>query len=331
MTNDAQQITNDAQQMTNDQMILDDFVSFNTNGLYCKYGDFYIDPVQPVANAVISHAHADHAISGNSAVYCTEATISFMRLRYGKNCAKVFNTIPYNSPFAIGNVKITLIPAGHILGSAQVLMEYMGIKYLYTGDYKLQTDATCEPIEWVKTDVLITESTFADPAVLHPDPIAEIEKLNAIKINILLGAYGLGKSQRLINLINTYAPQKKILVHHRIAPINAIYEKMGFSLGKSQIYGRKLMKNQEEFVYIVPPFTFDSYINAKGVKRLFASGWKNLQVNTTDTLFISDHVDWNDILQMVEHTQPTQIWTLHGNGKHLKKYFGDSIFVKLLN
>ncbi len=312
-------------------MIKDDFISFNTNGLYCKYGDFYLDPLLPVKTAVISHAHADHAISGNNDVYATEATLNFMRLRYNKNAAKIYNTVPYNLPFNIGNIKITLIPAGHMLGSAQVLMEYEGVKYLYTGDYKLQPDATCEPIEWVKADVLITESTFADPAVVHPDPVEEIKKLNDIKINILLGAYGLGKSQRLINLINKHAPQKKILVHHRIMPINAIYERMGFTPGKCQIYSRKLMKTQEEFVYIVPPFTFDSYIRATGVKRLFASGWKNLQVNRQDSLFISDHVDWNDILRAVEQTQPTQIWTLHGNGAHLKKHFGNDIFVKILN
>jgi putative mRNA 3-end processing factor len=312
-------------------MIQPDFLSFNTNGLYCKYGDFYIDPVQPVSNAVISHAHADHAIPGNATVYCTEGTYAFMKLRYGKNAGRVFNITAYHSVFIIGGVQITFISAGHMLGSAQVLMEYNGVKYLYTGDYKLQPDATCEPIEWVNADVLITESTFADPAVLHPDPIAEIKKLNDIKSNILLGAYGLGKSQRLINLINEHAPLKKILVHHRIMPINAIYEKMGFALGRHQIYSRKLMKNQEEYVYIVPPFTFDSYIKATGVKRLFASGWKNLQVNQQDSLFISDHVDWNDILQAIKNVNPKEIWTLHGNGMHLKKHFGEDIFVKILN
>ena len=91
------------------------------------------------------------------------------------------------------------------------------------------------------------------------------------------------------------------------------------------------MKVQDEFVYIVPPFTFDSYIRATGVKRLFASGWKNLQVNNQDTLFISDHVDWNDILQTIAQTKPKQIWTLHGNGQHLMNYFKDNIFVKILN
>jgi putative mRNA 3-end processing factor len=311
--------------------IKDDFLSININGLYCKYGDFYLDPKQPVETAVISHAHADHAVSGNNEVFCTEPTAAFMQLRYGKNSAKVFNIVGYHQPFVISGVIITFISAGHMLGSAQVLMEYEGAKYLYTGDYKIQPDATCEPIEWVQADVLITESTFADPEVLHPDPIVEIKKLNDIKINILLGAYGLGKSQRLIQMINEYAPQKKILVHHRIMPINSIYEKLGYSPGKYQMYGRKLMKEQKEYVYIVPPFTFDSYINAKGVKRLFASGWKNLQVNLNDTLFISDHVDWNDILEAVKQVEPKQLWTLHGNGKYLKEHFGNDIVVKLLN
>jgi len=311
--------------------VIDDFVFITPNGLYCKYGNFYLDPVQPVPVAVISHAHADHAVSGNKTVYCTAGTKAFMQLRYGKNAANIFCAIGYNESFSIGGVKIMLIPAGHMLGSAQILMEYGGARYLYTGDYKIQPDNTCEPIEWITADVLITESTFADPAISHPDPVEEIKKINSIKTNILLGAYGSGKSQRLINLINTYAPQKKILVHHRIMPINAIYEKMGFPPGKYQLYGRKLMKAQEEFVYIVPPFTFDSYIRAKDVTRLFASGWKNLQVNSQDTLFISDHVDWYDILQAVKHVQPKQIWTLHGNGFHLKKHFGDDIFVKLLN
>lgn len=315
--------------MTN-PLIIEDFVAFDANGLYCKYGDFYIDPQQPVKNAVISHAHADHAVSGNTNVYATPATLHFMQLRYAKSTGRVLNKISYNEPFNVGGVQITYISAGHILGSAQVLMEYRGVKYLYTGDYKLQPDATCEPIEWVKADVLITESTFADPAIIHPDPVEEIKKLNGIQSNILLGAYSLGKSQRLIQMINEHAPQKKVLVHHRIMAINAIYERMGYSPGNYQIYGRKLMKEQKEFVYIVPPFTFDSYFKAVGVKRLFASGWKNLQVNKDDTLFISDHVDWNDILQAIKEVQPTQVWTLHGNGNHLKNHFAADLFVKML-
>lgn len=312
-------------------MILDDFLYLDGNGIYCPYGDFYIDPKQPVSLAVISHAHGDHAVSGNNEVYCTAATAAFMQSRYGKTAAKAFNIAGYKSAFKIKDIEILFLPAGHMLGSAMILMEYKNIKYLYTGDFKLQPDASCEPIAFCKADVLITESTFADPNVTHPDPVTEITKLNSIKTNILLGAYGLGKGQRLISMINEHAPQKKILVHHKIMPLNAIYEKFGYQLGKYQMYGRKLMKNQEEFVYIVPPFTFDSYIRAVEVKRLFASGWKNLQVNTNDTLFISDHADWNDILEAVKQVSPQQIWTLHGDGRHLKNYYENDIFVKILN
>lgn len=312
-------------------MILDDFVRFDAHGLYCKYGDFYIDPVQPVEKAIISHAHADHAVAGNREVWCTAGTQAFMQLRYSKNAAHIFNVVPYRQSFIVGGVEVTFIPAGHILGSAQILMTYGGASYLYTGDFKLQADATCEALEWVQADVLITESTFANPGTLHPDPVEEIRKLNDIKLNILLGAYGLGKSQRLIRLINDYAPQKTILVHHRIMPLNSVYEKAGYNLGKHQLYNRKLMKTQQEYVYIVPPFTFDSYIRATGVKRLFASGWKNLQVNNQDTLYISDHADWNDILEAVSRVQPKQVWTLHGDGQHLREHFRGTLLVKLLN
>ena len=211
------------------------------------------------------------------------------------------------------------------------MMEFEGVRYLYTGDYKLQPDATCESFEFIKADVLITESTFADPAIIHPDPVAEIKKINDYAINILLGAYGMGKSQRLIRLMNEHAPQKKILVHHRIAQLNTVYTKMGYPAGNFEVYNRKLMKNQEGCVYIVPPFTFDSYIRAANVKRLFASGWENLQVNKQDTLFISDHADWNDILETVNQTSPRQIWTLHGKGIHLKRHFDGKIAVKVLN
>jgi putative mRNA 3-end processing factor len=311
-------------------MIADDFIHFTANGLYCPYGDFYLDPQQPVTNALISHAHGDHAVPGNTNVYCTQATALFMQIRYGKNAGKAFHLAAYHQTFIIGKVIVTLMPAGHMLGSAQVLMEYNGIRYLYTGDYKLQPDATCEPYEFVKADVLITESTFAKPDTGHPDPVEEIKKLNDIQINILLGAYGLGKSQRLIRMINDLAPQKKLLVHHRIMPLNQVYEKMGFPLGNYQLYSRKLMKNQDEYVYIVPPFTFESYFNATGVKRLFASGWRHLQVNAQDTLIISDHADWNDILQVTAHTQPQQIWTLHGDGRYLAAHFSNTIFVKML-
>ena len=312
-------------------MIIPDFLVFNEHGLYCRAGDFFLDPQQPVAHAVISHSHGDHAVRGNQSVYCTESTAAIMKLRFKTEAAKEFRIYKYKEQFVINGVYITFFPAGHILGSAQVLLEYKGMRYLYTGDYKLQADKTCEPLEFIEADVLITETTFAHPDIQHPDPVAEIKKLNNSEHNILLGAYSLGKAQRLINLISSHCPQRKILVHHTILPINKIYESQSFMPGKYEPYNRKLMKQPGQgYVYIVPPITFGNFFRAKNVMRVFASGWKNLQQNNDIELFISDHADWNDILRMIAEVKPDEIWTLHGDGVYLKGYFENKIPVKNL-
>jgi len=312
-------------------MIQEYFLELTGSGLYCREGDFYLDPLKPVQTAVISHAHADHAIGGHQQVYATGATLAFMDLRYGKNAGKNKQAIPYHQKLTIKEVSVTLVPAGHILGSAQVLMEFAGVKYLYTGDFKLQPDATCEMLEWAEADVLITETTFATPNLRHPDQVAEIQKLNQIPSNILLGAYALGKSQRLIQMVNQFCPEKQILVHRNIEPINRIYEQFGYLSGKYRLYDRKSIKTQNNFVYLVPPFTFHSYIHAKGLRRIFASGWKNLQTSPQDSLYISDHADWDAILLLISKVKPEQVWTLHGNGLYLQQYFAGKLRVKILN
>ncbi|NTE00639.1 exonuclease [Agrobacterium tumefaciens] len=313
-------------------MILDDFITITPTGLYCVYGDFYLDPQQPVKEAVVSHAHGDHAIGGSEHVYCTAATESFMKHRYRKFAAVDFYIKAYHQSFKIKEVSITFYSAGHILGSAQVLMEYQGVKYLYTGDYKIEPDATCEPFEFIQADVFITESTFANPDTKHPSPIQEIEKLNDTNSNIMLGAYALGKSQRIIQLLNHHCPGKNIMVHHSIMPFVKIYEDYGMELGRYKMYDRKVMKNnQQHQVYIVPPMVFHSYHKAINVVRAFASGWENLQQQNGISLYISDHADWDAILETIENVQPKQIWTLHGDGKQLKEYFKDRLEVKILN
>jgi putative mRNA 3-end processing factor len=312
--------------------IINDFIVQTKVGLFCSYGNFYLDPKEPVPHAVISHAHGDHAIGGNQIVYCTEATAEFMKHRYKKFAAGTFEIKPYHERFNIDGVGISFYPAGHILGSALVLMQYKGIKYLYTGDYKLEDDTTCEPIEFVKADVLITETTFADPATEHPSAIEEIKKLNSVTTNIMLGAYALGKSQRLIAMINQHCPQKRILVHHSIVPFVKIYEQMNINVGAYEIYDRKVMKNnQKDLIYIVPPMVFHSYIKAINVVRIFVTGWKHLQHNNAIQVFISDHVDWKAILKTIENVEPKQVWTTHGSGIQLQAHFDSRLVVKLLN
>jgi putative mRNA 3-end processing factor len=312
-------------------MILDDFIVPTAVGLYCSYGDFYLDPNQPVKTAIISHAHGDHACSGNQHVHCTKATSLFMLHRYKKFAAGEFHIHAYHEVFDVNGVKVSFISAGHILGSAQVIMEYKGVRYIYTGDYKVQPDPTCEPIEFMEADVLITETTFADPTTQHPKAEEEIMNLQATESNIMLGAYALGKSQRLIRLINDHCVNKRVLVHHSIMPFVKLYEQLGIDMGKYEMYDRKVMKtNQKGMIYLVPPMVFKSYIKAINVVRVFASGWKNLQSKELQ-LCISDHVDWNDIIETIKQVKPKEIWTTHGSGKHLQAYFQNKLKVKVLN
>lgn len=309
--------------------ILPDFLVQRVEGYYCKYGDFFIDPMLPVHRAVVTHAHADHASRGQDTVYCTAPTASFVRYRYREHAARNFVEVAYRQSFSLGEVTLHFIPAGHMLGSAQVVMVYQGMTYLFTGDYKLQADDTCEPIETVQADVLITESTFADPQVLHPDPVAEIAKINDIPHQVMIGTYALGKAQRLTSLLNTHCPDRRVLVHHGILPFHRLYESLGVSHLRSEPYDRRTLKNSVgHHVYLVPPLAFNSYHRTVPFVRMFASGWERLQQRNDQSLYISDHVDWNDILQYIADVNPREIWTVHGEGKHLASYFADRIPVR---
>src|SRR5690606_25068864 len=312
--------------------VIPDFLVMTNKGLYCATGDFYLDPNSAVKTAIISHGHGDHACRNNLMVYSTPPTKAFMLSRYGKSAGHEFIVFDYFEQFEVSGVKVTFISAGHILGSAQILLEYLGIRYLYTGDYKIQPDSTCMPIDYVQADVLITESTFADPAIRHPDAREEIKKLNNCNDNILLGAYGLGKAQRLNYLINEYCSDKVVHLHYSILPIHKIYEQYGIGFLRYRPYERKALKNaREDQIYIVPPLTFNSYFRGVNLKKVFASGWEHLQRNNDLSLYISDHVDWNEILNYVRQVEPLEIWTLHGNGKALEEHFNGKIPVKILN
>ena len=313
--------------------ILEDFLVKDDKGYYCRYGNFYIDAMAPVVHNIISHAHGDHATSGHNHMYATSATFAFMKNKYPKMPESSMQEVSFGHVFKLSNVTITLLPAGHILGSAQILMEFQGVRYLYTGDYKLQEDSTCEPIVFTTADVLITESTFADPAIKHPNVVQEILKLKDQAGNIMLGCYTLGKAQRLTALINDFLPEREVLVHHKMYPVHRTYDQLGTKALRYTLYNRKLMKDRNtNKIYLVPPLTFRSYYNAKDVLRAFASGWERLQRQNDITLYISDHVDWEDILYFTTQVKPTQIWTIHGDGRSLKNHFeGDLIVHDILS
>lgn len=308
--------------------IIEDFLVKRDKGYYCSYGDFYIDPLYPVKHAVVSHAHGDHASPGHRNIYCTAGTAAIMQYRYPKQASNSYHIKGFSEFFQINGVDIYLYPAGHILGSAQIMMIYKGVRYLYTGDYKLQEDRTCEPIQIVEAEVLITETTFANPETKHPDPVSEIMKLD-VKSNILLGCYSLGKAQRITALLNEHLPHKEVLLHYQIMPIHRIYDQFIDVPLKYEQYNRKSMKEAgDNKIYLVPPLTFNSYRRAKNVLKAFASGWERLQAQNDISLFLSDHVDWNDILYFVGQVKPKAIWTLHGDGRALHAYFSENIAIR---
>ena len=312
-------------------MILADFLVQSPTGLYCVYGDFYLDPKVPVKTAVISHAHGDHAIPGNAAVYCTKATSLFMKHRYRENAAGTFHLAAYKVSFNIKEVADNFYPGRPYSGFGTGNDDLSGVNYLYTGDFKLQDDATCEPFEFIKADVLITETTFANPTTRHPLPEQEMLKLNDTTANVMLGAYVLGKSQRLIHLMNKYCPGKRVLVHHSVLPFMRIYEQEGVDFGDYELYDKRVMKTQSNIVYIVPPIVYNSNIKTLNLIKVFATGWKDLQRANQIQLYVSDHADWEDIILTISKVQPSQVWTTHGSGHALKAYFGEQLLVKMLN
>jgi putative mRNA 3-end processing factor len=309
---------------------VNNFLSYTSTGLYCPAGDFYIDPRRAVHKALISHAHGDHATPNSGNIYTTRPTQQFMNRRY-KNSRSRFHEVSYREPFLLNEVRVTFYPAGHMLGSAQILMEYKNERYLFTGDFKLQSDESCEPAEFIKADYLITETTFAHPRHAHPDPVEEIQKLNEIgEQNILLGAYAVGKAQRLTYLVSKYCTKKRLLVHNEIVKFHDVYQQSGVDLGEWERYTTQGFKKEVNCVYILPPHRFHRHA-AKESYKVFATGWKNAFTRCDSVLHISDHADWNDLLMMIDKTQPKVIFTLHGDGTHLKEHLKDRIEVRLLN
>ena len=175
-------------------------------GLYCAPGDFYIDPPSSVDRAVISHGHSDHARAGNLHVLATAETIAIMKVRYGAECAGTFEVARYGDTKHINGVVVRFVPAGHILGSAQIVIDWDGTRVVVSGDYKRATDPTCAPFELVPCDVFVTEATFALPVFRHGPVEGEVRKLmhsmaRQSQRTHLVGAYGLGKCQRVLKLV----------------------------------------------------------------------------------------------------------------------------------
>ena len=303
-------------------------------GLYCPPGDFFIDPVTPVDRAVITHGHGDHARSGHGAVLATGATLAIMAARYGADFAAARETAIYGQPVTRDGVEVTLVPAGHILGSAQVVLRWSGITIVVSGDYKRRRDPTCARFEPVPCDVFVSEATFGLPVFRHPEDSGEIQKLLQSLRQFpdrthLVGAYALGKAQRLIMLLREAGYGETIYVHGAMAALNALYESFGVKLGPLAPATTDKRDRLEGKIVIAPP----SAIADKWSRRFadpvpaFASGWMRVRARARQRhvelpLILSDHGDWDELTGTIAELKPQELWVTHGSEDALLRWAG---------
>lgn len=303
-------------------------------GLYCPSADFYIDPVRPVDRAVITHGHSDHARSGHGAVLATKETLAIMAARYGEDFAGTTEAVNYGQTIARDGVEITLVPAGHILGSAQVVVRANGMTIVVSGDYKRRRDPTCLPFEPVRCDVFVTEATFGLPVFTFPDASEEIARLLKSVAQFperthLVGAYALGKAQRIIRLMREAGYERPIYVHGAMQTLNTLYERFGLDLGplESATVEKASKKDFAGAVIIAPPSAIDDRWSRRFADPLpaFASGWMRVRARARQRqvelpLVISDHADWNELTATLKELAPGEVWITHGGEEALLRW-----------
>lgn len=292
-------------------------------GLHCVPGGFYVDPGGRVDRAVITHGHSDHARPGHAHVLATPETLAIMRVRLGDGAGQSLQAVRYGAPLRIGDVTVTLVPAGHILGAAQVVIDYRGRRAVISGDYKRQADATCAPFELVRCDLFVTEATFGLPVFRHEPDTREIGRLLASlgafpERTHQVGVYGLGKCQRMIMLLRAAGYDRPIWLHGAMAGLCDLYEQLGVSLGPLRLVAEAESSLAGEIV-LSPP----SALGDRWSRRLcdpvaaFASGWMRVRGRARQRgvelpLVISDHADWPELMSTIEETGAGEIWVTHG-------------------
>ncbi len=301
-------------------------------GLYCAPARAYIDPTRAVERAIVTHGHADHARPGHRAVLATPETLQIMAVRYGENFTDERQASTYGETLTVNDTRITLLPAGHILGSAQVLIEHGGARAIVSGDYKRRTDPTCATFELEPCDVFITEATFGLPVFRHPPVAGEIAKLlKSISIFPerchLIGVYSLGKCQRLIAELRRAGYDAPIYLHGALVKLSEAYEAMGVPLGDIRPVAGVAREELKGQVVLSPP----SALGDRWSRRLpdplpcAASGWMLIRARAKQRLVelpmvISDHADWDELTATMRETGAGEIWVTHGREDALTHY-----------
>lgn len=306
-------------------------LEFNDNGLYCTQGDFYIDPWRPVPKAIITHAHADHSRPGCTAYLSHTLSEPIMRIRLGADI--VVQTLAYGEQITINGVHISLHPAGHIIGSAQVRLEYKGEIWVVSGDYKIELDNISTPFEPVRCHTFITECTFGLP-VFNWQPQQNVfndinnwwqKNQSEGKLSVLFG-YPLGKTQRLLK--NLQPSTGEVLAHGAVWNVNEAFRQNGVDLPAMKLIDKTFdIKQHTGAMILAPPSALGTpwMRKFKSAETAMVSGWMNLRGakrrRPVDKGFVlSDHADWKGLLWAIKETGASKILATHGYKSSFAKY-----------
>ncbi len=309
-------------------------ITHNNNGLFCKHGNFWIDPNIPVKKSIVTHAHFDHLSFGCDEYICSSETEFILKKRLGNNLN--ITSYDYGEIFKINGLNISLHPSGHILGSSQVKINSEGEIWLITGDFKRQKDPTCHSYEEIKADYLICESTFALP-IFNWDPtlkiISEISNwvLNSEDKTSILFCYSLGKAQRILSEIDNKV-FKNIYTQKNISEMNEVYREVGINIPRTKSLDKDTNIDELENSLIIAPPSFNNKNFLKRFRKYqtgFASGWMAIRAfkkrSGYDKGFcISDHADWNGLVSTIKSSGAKEILLNHGDGENLAKYLSDT-------